>query len=257
MKDMSMMVIIGLPSRAPDYNRRDKNMEHLFFREAASALFLLLIGAARYYYSVSAGRQPADRAGPAGNWAHHIPAYFTSTAWTIYVAWLILAPPQLADWDRWPLNHLASDMLGWASIPVFAAGFGLFWYSHYTIGRYWSIRIHMKQAHRLVTSGPYAYIRHPLYTALFLAYLGTLLALQSWVLAAWFPVFVASYLVFANEEETVMERAFGEEYARYRRETEMFFPKWSKIRAGLCRAARLKTAHGARGTRRGYDDNSV
>jgi protein-S-isoprenylcysteine O-methyltransferase Ste14 len=210
-------------------------MEHLFFREAASALFLLLIGAARYYYSLSAGRQPADRAGPAGNWARHLPAYFTSTAWTVYVAWLILAPPRLADWDRWPLSHLASDALGWAAIPVLVAGFALFWYSHYTIGHYWSIRIHMKQAHRLITNGPYAYIRHPLYTALFLGYLGTLLALQSWMLAVCFPVFVASYLVFAREEEGVMERGFGAAYETYRNETGMFLPRWSRIRHDLGR----------------------
>lgn len=214
-------------------------MEHLYFKQATCVVFLLLMGAARYYYSVAAGRQPADRSGPSGNWARHIPAYFTSTSWTIYVAWRVLAPAQLAEWDRWPLDHQASDLLGWAAIPVLIAGFCLFWYSHHTIGRYWNMRIGMKQAHQLVTCGPYDYIRHPLYTALFLGYLGTLLALQSWMLTVWFPVFVASYLVFAREEESVMERGFGGAYQVYRRETGMFLPKWSRIYFDIQRAAAL------------------
>lgn len=211
-------------------------MEHPYFRQAACVVFFLLMGAARYYYSMAAGRQPADRSGPAGDWSRHVPAYFTSTAWTVYVAWRVFVPTQFGEWDRWPLGHGASDLLGWAAIPVLAAGFALFWYSHYTIGRYWSIRIGIKQAHRLVTQGPYTYIRHPLYTALFLGYLGTLLALQSWMLAAWFPVFVASYVVFAKEEESVMDQGFGEAYRTYRRETGMFLPNWSRIRFDVHRA---------------------
>ncbi len=75
-----------------------------------------------------------------------------------------------------------------------------------------------------MTDGPYRHVRHPLYTALFLGYLGTVLSLQSWALTAWFPVFVASYLLFAAEEENVLERGFGEAYRAYRRRTGMFLP---------------------------------
>lgn len=214
-------------------------MEYAYFRQAACVVFFLLMGAARYYYSMAAGRQPADRTGPAGDWMRHLPAYFTSTAWTVYVAWRVFAPPRLEEWDKWHLPPAASEFLGWAAVPVLVGGFALFWYSHYTIGHYWSIRIGIKQEHRLVTQGPYAWIRHPLYTALFLGYLGTLLALQSWALVAWFPVFIASYVVFAKEEESVMERGFGSTYRTYRRETGMFVPRWPRIRADLRRIAAL------------------
>jgi protein-S-isoprenylcysteine O-methyltransferase Ste14 len=210
-------------------------MEYAYLRQAACVVFFLLMGAARYYFSTAAGRQPTDRSGPSGEWARHIPAYLTSTAWTVFVAWRVFAPPQFEEWDKWYLASAVSDALGWIAMVVLAAGFALFWYSHHTIGRYWSIRIHMKQAHRLITNGPYAYIRHPLYTALFLGYLGTLLALQSWMLAVCFPVFVASYLVFAREEEGVMERGFGAAYETYRNETGMFLPRWSRLRGDLQR----------------------
>jgi protein-S-isoprenylcysteine O-methyltransferase Ste14 len=214
-------------------------MEFAYFRQAACVVFFLLMGAARYHYSMAAGRQPADRSGPAGDWTRHLPAYITSTAWTIYVAWRVLAPSQMEEWDNLALDQNASNVLGWVAIPILAAGFALFWYSHYTIGHYWSIRIGIKQSHRLVTQGPYAYIRHPLYTALFLGYLGTVFALQSWTLTVWFPVFIASYVIFAKEEENVMERSFGEEYRSYRRETGMFLPNWPRICADLRRIAAL------------------
>jgi protein-S-isoprenylcysteine O-methyltransferase Ste14 len=212
-------------------------MEHLLFSELACAVFLLLLGATRYRYFVLARTQPADLSSSAVNWARHIPAYFASTVWAIYVAWLVMAPVQFVNWDRWSPNHWVSDLLGWIAVPILSAGLWLFWYSHYTIGGYWSIQVQLKKAHRLVTDGPYRYVRHPLYTALFLGYLGTLLALQSWTLVAWLPVFVASYVLFAREEEKIMERGFGEAYRAYRRQTGMFLPKWARVRADVFRTA--------------------
>lgn len=215
-------------------------MEHLLFREVASAVLLLLLAAARFHYSLSASAQPVDQSLPSGRWARQVPAYLASTLWAVYVAWLVLAPQDLVQWDRWSLDRPVSDLLGWIAVPLLGAGVGLFWYSHRTIGRYWDIRVQLKEAHRLVTNGPYGYIRHPLYTALFVGYLGTLLALQSWTLAAWFPVFVASYLLFAREEEGVMERGFGETYRAYRGQTGMFLPRWSRVRAALARWTPLR-----------------
>lgn len=212
-------------------------MEHLLFSEVACALFLLLLGAARCRYFVSASAQPADRSSPPVNWACQVPAYFVSTVWAIYVAWLVVAPLPAAEWDRWPASHWLGDLLGWIALPILGASLWLFWYSHYTIGHYWSIRVELKTEHRLVTEGPYRYIRHPLYTALFLGYLGTVLALQSWTLVAWFPAFVVSYLLFAKEEEKVMERGFGEAYRAYRRQAGMFLPKWARVRANVFRTA--------------------
>jgi len=219
-------------------------MEHLFFRQVACAAFLLLLGTARCYYLMSAATHPADGNAPRGHWKRHLPAYATSFLWVSYVAWFILAPAEMAKWGSWLPMHWASDVLGWIAVPILGAGVWLFWYSHSTIGRYWSIGIGLKQAHRLVTTGPYRYVRHPLYTALFLGYLGTVVALQSWTLAAWFPVFFASYLVFAREEESVMERGFGHEYRAYRRQTGMLFPKLMIVRADLFRDDQWLREHG-------------
>jgi protein-S-isoprenylcysteine O-methyltransferase Ste14 len=210
-------------------------MQYLSFGEIASALFLVLLGAARYRHVVLAGTQPADRFKSAVSWARQIPAYFASTAWVIYVVWFIIVPAQIVKWDLWPLEYYDSELLVWIAIPLLAAGLWLFWYSHCTIGPYWSIQVQLKSAHRLITSGPYRYIRHPLYTALFLGYVGTALALQSWMLVAWFPMLVGSYLLFAQEEEKVMEDGFGKEYRSYCLHTGLFLPKWARVRADIFR----------------------
>jgi protein-S-isoprenylcysteine O-methyltransferase Ste14 len=215
-------------------------METMLFEQIACALLLLFLGGVRYYF-VSAGADFPDARGPAANWAWHFPAYLTSTVWAVYVALLILFPEPFVAWDRWPLGDPASDLLFWVSLPLMLAGAWLFWHSHHTIGHYWNIRIQLKKSHQLVTNGPYAWIRHPLYTALFLGYAGTLLALQSWLLAAWFPVFVASYLIFAMEEEKVMARAFGAAYRAYRSRTGMFLPAWPRLWTAAARSLRRLT----------------
>lgn len=205
-------------------------MEHLIFSELASAVFLLLAGATRYRYSVLANTRPATLSGFTANRTRQFPAYFASTVWAIYVIWLVMAPARFTRWDRWSIGHWGSDLLGWIAMPILATALWLFWYSHSTIGHYWSIRVELKVEHRLVTEGPYRHIRHPLYSALFLGYTGTLLALQSWFLVVWFPAFVVSYLLFAREEEKFMERGLGETYRTYLRQTGMFVPKWKHER---------------------------
>ena len=213
-------------------------MEHPLFAEVLSAAFLLFLGGTRCYYFLAACTRPGDTSSPEVDRALQVPAYIASGVWAAYVAWSVLAPPRLLEWDRWPLDHGVSDPLVWIAVAFFGAGLGLFWYSHRTIGSYWSIRIEIKKEHRLVTCGSYRYVRHPLYTALFLGYLGTLLALQSWILTVWFPVFIASYLLFAKGEESVMENGFGEAYRAYRRQTGMFLPRLTRTHLPARREAR-------------------
>jgi protein-S-isoprenylcysteine O-methyltransferase Ste14 len=205
-------------------------MEHPQFADVISAAFLLFLGGTRCYYLVAARTRPGNTSNPRVDRALQVPAYISSAAWAAYVGWSVLAPPELLEWDWWPVGHGVSNLLAWFSIVLFGTGLGLFWYSHRTLGSYWSIRIEIKREHQLVTNGPYRHVRHPLYTALFLGYLGTLLALQSWTLTVWFPVFIFSYVLFAKEEENIMERGFGEAYRAYRERTGMFLPGWRSMR---------------------------
>lgn len=82
----------------------------------------------------------------------------------------------------------------------------------------------MKEGHELITSGPYAVVRHPIYTGLLLAFVGCAVARSEWrgVLAVAL-VFVALWRKLRLEEEWMRAR-FGEPYEAYSRKVAALVP---------------------------------
>jgi protein-S-isoprenylcysteine O-methyltransferase Ste14 len=81
-----------------------------------------------------------------------------------------------------------------------------------------------KEQPELVTSGPYAFIRHPIYTGLILAMLGSALGVNIFWLALLVPV-SAYFILSARREETVMLQLFPEQYSAYVARTGMLAPR--------------------------------
>jgi methanethiol S-methyltransferase len=83
----------------------------------------------------------------------------------------------------------------------------------------------------MATQGPYAVVRHPQYTGIFLALFGE--GVVHWPtifsLAA-FPVIALAYVLLARKEEREMVKQFGEPYRKYQRHVPMFFPHWGHWR---------------------------
>jgi len=77
----------------------------------------------------------------------------------------------------------------------------------------------------LVTSGPYAYARHPQYSGLFLVMIGMLIQWPTIITALMFPVLVLVYYRLSRYEESEMIKTFGDEYRRYMGKTPMFIPR--------------------------------
>jgi protein-S-isoprenylcysteine O-methyltransferase Ste14 len=91
------------------------------------------------------------------------------------------------------------------------------------LGRNWSGRATMKIGHELVTSGPYTFVRHPIYTGVLTALLGTGLVYG----AFWMIAFPVAGLVFARRipiEETYMLELFPDQYPAYRARTKALIP---------------------------------
>jgi protein-S-isoprenylcysteine O-methyltransferase Ste14 len=101
----------------------------------------------------------------------------------------------------------------------------LFRLTHKALGRMWSVSLQLREGHRLVTSGIYRKLRHPMYSAFWLMALAQALLLPNWVAG---PAGLVGFgLLFAlriGPEERMLEEAFGDEYRAYRNRTWRIIP---------------------------------
>jgi protein-S-isoprenylcysteine O-methyltransferase Ste14 len=104
------------------------------------------------------------------------------------------------------------------------AGLALAFWARATLGRNWSGTIQFKQDHTLVQTGPYAVVRHPIYTAILLMFVGTALAYGTLAAVVAVPLAVVSFIVKARREEELMQQHFPDDYAAYRKRTRMIVP---------------------------------
>jgi len=89
--------------------------------------------------------------------------------------------------------------------------------------RNWSLSASIKEGHRLVKSGPYKLIRHPMYFSMIAVVLGTGLLIGNYMMILFIPVVSIVYYIRARKEEELLIGEFPE-YERYTRETRMLIP---------------------------------
>jgi protein-S-isoprenylcysteine O-methyltransferase Ste14 len=116
-----------------------------------------------------------------------------------------------------------SGVLGWTGVALCLLGFGLAINARRHLGRNWGLPMSRKEQPELITSGPYALIRHPIYTGLILAMLGSAIGVN--VFWALLLVPVGAYFIYsARREEKVMLQLYPEQYAAYMARTGMLAP---------------------------------
>ena len=117
-----------------------------------------------------------------------------------------------------------SDIFGWTGVALCALGFGLAISARWHLGRNWGMPMSRKEQPELISSGPYAFIRHPIYTGLILAMFGSAIGVN--ILWAVMLVPVGAYFIYsARREEAVMLQLFPEQYAAYMARTGMLVPR--------------------------------
>jgi protein-S-isoprenylcysteine O-methyltransferase Ste14 len=117
-----------------------------------------------------------------------------------------------------------SPAVAWAGLALTAAGLAFAIWARFDLGGNWSGRVTVKQDHTLVRSGPYAVVRHPIYTGFIAGTGGTILGIGEVRALAGFVVVIAGFIVKARLEEKFMRQKFGEEYASYQREVKALIP---------------------------------
>jgi protein-S-isoprenylcysteine O-methyltransferase Ste14 len=106
---------------------------------------------------------------------------------------------------------------------LFLSGLGLAVWARIYLGRNWGMPMTRKDEPELVTSGPYRYVRHPIYSGLLLAILGTAVATNVYWLIA-LAVMAIYFIYSARIEEQLMTSAFPSTYPGYRERTKMLIP---------------------------------
>lgn len=134
-------------------------------------------------------------------------------AYLIQPAWVAWAKVDLPEWARW---------LG---LGMGAAADALAYWVFRSLGNNVSPTVVTRKTHTLVTSGPYRWVRHPLYMMGLIAYLGfALLSENAFIAALSIVTFLLLNLRLPKEEARLVER-FGDAYRDYMRRTGRFLPK--------------------------------
>jgi protein-S-isoprenylcysteine O-methyltransferase Ste14 len=122
--------------------------------------------------------------------------------------------------ELWPVGFWPF----WMGAAVTAAGLLFAVWAREHLGSNWSRSVTIKQGHELITTGPYAAVRHPIYTGILAGFLGTAIAVSEVRGVIGFVlVFLALWLKLRMEEQWMCSE-FGETYASYAHETAALVP---------------------------------
>ncbi len=144
----------------------------------------------------------------------------------VIVGAMLLFTRSLANELPWLEGRLwpQSSLTGVIGTALTAAGVAFAIWARLTLGRLWSGTITLKEGHRLVTNGPYALSRHPIYTGFLFAWLGTAIVVGA--VRGFLGLFLSTlgFLVKLSIEDRLMASQFGEEHRAYCQRVRRLIP---------------------------------
>jgi protein-S-isoprenylcysteine O-methyltransferase Ste14 len=187
---------------------------YLFYRELIPALWLAWL----IYWRISAAGVKAvqRRESAASRAAHIVPLVIAGV-----LLYMRDIPGGGVLFERFlPRSYTTY----WTGATLVALGLAFSVWARIHIGTNWSGTVTVKEQHQLVRGGPYAKLRHPIYTGILLALIGTAIVRGEWrgVLAV-LIAFAALWRKLRLEERWMIE-TFGDEYRRYREHTAALIP---------------------------------
>jgi protein-S-isoprenylcysteine O-methyltransferase Ste14 len=120
----------------------------------------------------------------------------------------------------------------WLGLLLVMAGLGFAVWARVHLGRNWSGTVTVKENHELIRSGPYAIVRHPIYTGLLLAMLGTAIVVGEWRGLLSFCFLSAAFWLKLRREERFMAENFPDTYPSYRAQVPALVPLFHRHHPG-------------------------
>jgi protein-S-isoprenylcysteine O-methyltransferase Ste14 len=146
---------------------------------------------------------------------------YTMVLWVSMV--LMFFSKNLSGW--WHSGVLAyAAWMGWAGVAITVLGFVITFWARFTLGGNWSSNVTIKVEHELVRSGPYRWVRHPIYTGMIVALAGTAVARDQWRGVVAVALMWVAFTIKRMKEEQFMRQTFGAHYLEYSQTTGAIFP---------------------------------
>lgn len=141
-------------------------------------------------------------------WAGALLLFFHPTGVSVFQRHLFLRTPAISA----------------TAIVLVAGGLGLAAWARYHLGRMWSGRVTLKEDHAIVRTGPYGAVRHPIYTGLLLALIGSFLAQPTLAALAGLALLTIGLVIKIRQEEQLLTEHFGPEYDAFRKDVRALIP---------------------------------
>jgi len=119
----------------------------------------------------------------------------------------------------------ATPIVAWIGVVLVAVGLSYAVWARLHLGRMWSAVVTLKEEHRIIRTGPYTITRHPIYTGMLLAVLGTVLVRDTLGALIGCAFITIGFVLKLRQEERMLIEHFGDDYRVYREEVPALIPQ--------------------------------
>jgi protein-S-isoprenylcysteine O-methyltransferase Ste14 len=142
----------------------------------------------------------------------------TASCWTLALVFYA------AGFDWFNYTGPLPAWIRWTGVVAMVACAPLSRWTYHTLGVHFSKKLELREGHRLIRSGPYRFVRHPMYATLFLCAIATCLVSANYIVVGTVVAVAVVFLIRMKKEETMLIGRFGDEYRDYRRRTGALIP---------------------------------
>ncbi|MFX1484009.1 MAG: isoprenylcysteine carboxylmethyltransferase family protein [Promethearchaeota archaeon] len=199
--------------------------EETFYMILFVVLYAMFLGVRGYYRFLKPKREgPAEvEERKAFGKAEAVISFAVLGYLTSIVLYLLNQP-----WFEWTHIPNFPQLARWAGFLLALASIPFLWWIHKTLDRQYSPCLQIKESHSLITTGPYASVRHPMYTVFNTFSIGVSLLTANLLILSFAILLVITFPFIAQKEEQMLLEKFGEEYSEYMKRTGRFLPRLRK-----------------------------
>jgi protein-S-isoprenylcysteine O-methyltransferase Ste14 len=143
----------------------------------------------------------------------------------VWAGAILLFPQSAGRGALWRRLVPADVRVAWFGAAIVVAGLACTVWARVHLGRLWSAIVTVKAEHTVVRTGPYAYVRHPIYTGLIAALSGTALVRNTVAGLLGLALLVAGFILKVRQEEALLTMHLGDAYRAYRHDVPALVPR--------------------------------